>query len=189
MQPKATREITRLLDLASEGDEPARSELIRRLYDELKKVARRQLATWPPGHTLQATDLLHEVYTGLFEGPGEGGWSGRRHFFRAAATAMRHLLVDHARRKSAEKRGGVRLRIPLEEVAPGIADPGGDELIELNDAVDQLTRVDAERGQIAELRLFGGFSCAEIADNLALPLRTVERRWEAAKAWMKDRLR
>lgn len=183
---KARHDITQILYAASAGDSRAARELLPLLYDELHRLARARLARTPPGNTLQPTALVHEAYLKLVQ-HGESGWQGRRHFFAAAATAMRQILVDRARRKAALKRGGDRDRVD-EEPEIEIATPHED-ILSLNEALTKLEAEDPRKAQIVMLRYFAGLSPEETAETLELSLSTIEREWKYIKAWLRREMR
>ena len=181
--------ITRLLNRSLAGDEEASSTLWDHVHSELGSLARGHMAREGSEHTLQATALVHEAWMRLV-GAKDAGWKSRGHFYAMASKIMRQILVDHARGKKAEKRGGGLGRVPLEGAAgdePGTSlDPI--DLLDLHDALDALAEVDAERAQLLELRYFGGLQIAEIAEASGLPVRTVERRLAAATGWVRQRV-
>jgi RNA polymerase sigma factor (TIGR02999 family) len=168
----------------------SREEVLRRLvpllYAELATLARAQLRNERPGHTLQ-TDLVHETYLRL-AGAGAPAWEGRRHFFSAAAEAMRRILIEHARRRSRLKRGGDRTRVSLSE-AHVAADENPEEFLALDEAIRRLERQDPRAAEIVRLRFFAGLSVEETASALDISERTVKREWAVARAWLFDRLR
>jgi RNA polymerase sigma factor (TIGR02999 family) len=177
----------RLAAAASRSDPQAAEELLPVLYDELRALAASYMAQLSPGQTLQPTALVHEAYLRLI-GNGDPGWEGRRHFFGAAARAMRQVLVDDARRKNAIKRGGGRTRVAIE----GVALAGGaraEDLIALDEAFSFLEARDEIAARVAHLKLFVGFTTAETADLLGLSTRTVEREWAFARSVLADLLR
>jgi RNA polymerase sigma factor (TIGR02999 family) len=175
-------EITTLLAAAGAGDRGASDRLFEAVYAELRRIARRQRAATAPSATLSTTALVHEAYLKL---SGEARWSveDRRHFFALAARAMRHVLVDHVRRRGRLKRGGgaVALELEAEEVA---APDRGEELVALDEALDRLESVEPELAQLVEWRFFAGLSVEEIAELTGVSDRTVKRRWRAARAFL-----
>lgn len=178
-------EITRMLHAAAGGDREAAAALLPRVYAELRALAAARLRRAPPGQTLQATALVHEAYLALVGGQ-DPGWSGRGHFFGAAAQAMREIVIDQARRKAAHKRGGELRREASEALAELAVDDGlpGEDLLALDAALTRLQAEHPERAQIVLLRHFGGLSEAEIAALLGVSTRTVERAWRFARAYL-----
>lgn len=172
--------VTRLLQSAS-SDEGAREQLFEILYDELRRVARGQLAGSPPQATLHATALVNEAYLKLVGKAAPPAWENRRHFFFAAARAMRDVLVDEARRKCAKRRGGEWKRANLQDLELSLATPA-DELLALDDALGVLEEEDPRRADIVRLRFFGGLSEDETASALGVSKRTVSREWAVARA-------
>lgn len=178
-------DVTRILLAARDGDSDAARALLPVVYEELRRMARAYMAE-KPGNTLQPTALVHEAFIRLV-GDADPGWNGRRHFFGAAAMAMRQVLVDHARAKGSQKRGGGRRRVALEELsAPLLADP--DALIALDEALQSLERSDPRKSKVVTLRFFAGMTAEQTAEILDLPLRTVERDWSYARAWLRVEL-
>jgi RNA polymerase sigma factor (TIGR02999 family) len=181
-------DVTRLLDAAAAGDPKAAAELLPLVYDELRRLAAARLAEERPGQTLQATALVHEAYLRLVGG-GEAGphWNGRGHFITAAAEAMRRILVDAARRKQTDKRGGGRRRIDLSQAEPlDHADP--DAVLDLDELLTRLTGEDPEAAEVAKLRLFAGLSVEEAAHALSTSRANAYRQWAFARAWLHARL-
>jgi RNA polymerase sigma factor (TIGR02999 family) len=174
--------VTRLLDAIADGDSRAASDLLPLVYDTLRALARSQLAKEPAGQTLQPTALVHEAYLKLIGG-GEIGWQGRRHFFGAAARAMRQILVDRARRHGAARHGGGRKAEPLREETL-ISEPPPVDLIALDEALEKLAKRDARWGEIVELRYFAGLSLEETAAAMGVSLTTVKDEWSYARAWL-----
>jgi len=175
----AAAQVTRLLQQA--GDEQDGWErLLPLVYEELRGLAERRMGAERAGHTLQATALVHEAYLRLI-GDTEMAWESRRHFFGAAAEAMRRVLVDHARKVRSQKRGGDRARLAL----TGLDLPGGDDpdhLLALDEALDQLAAEDPRAAEVARLRFFAGLSVADTAAALDVSERTVMREWSFARA-------
>jgi RNA polymerase sigma factor (TIGR02999 family) len=179
-------EITRILDQVQQGEPQAAEQLLPLIYDELRRLAAHKLSLLPAGQTLQATSLVHEAYLKLTGGEKQD-WESRRHFFAAAAEAMRHILIDRARRRSRFRHGANAERVDLDAIE--IPEPAKDEvLLQLNDALDELQTVSPERAEIVKLRFFAGFSEAEIAAVLNVSERSVQRHWSCAKAWLFERI-
>ena len=174
--------VTQLLQEANAGNDSARDELLRVTYDELRRMARGYFADERRDHTLQATALVHEVQLRLL-GSEELPGSNRRQFFAFAAKAMRHLLVDHARTKGRQKRGGGGRRVQLEEVLVVGAEPNID-LVALDEALDRLAAFDERKSRVVELKYFAGLTGDEIAEALEVSPATVDRDWEVARAWL-----
>jgi RNA polymerase sigma factor (TIGR02999 family) len=173
-----------MLRAASDGDRQAAADLLPLLYSELRKLAQARMAKTPPGNTLQPTALVHEAYLRLI-GSDEPSWSGRGHFFGAAAQAMRDILVEQARRKARFKRGGDRKRLDLDVAEPSV-EPPDEDILALNEALSQLEQADQRRGRIVMLRYFAGLTSEETAAALGTSLRTVEREWRSSKAFLHD---
>ncbi len=187
MPDPETSEVTLLLEKASAGDARAAHELLPLVYDQLRKAAQKQMAAERPDHTLQATALVHEAYIRLV-GPGEMSWENRAHFYVAAAEAMRRVLIDHARRKTRVKRGGVRRQVPLSAVDLA-QDPDLDEIMSVDDAIRRLEERDERMARIVRLRFFAGLGVGETAAVLGLSDRTVRREWTLARAWLHRELK
>jgi RNA polymerase sigma factor (TIGR02999 family) len=176
-------EVSRLLIEHSRGNREALTELLPLVYDELRRLAAYHLRSERPEHTLQATALVHEAYLKLVD-QRTVNWQNRAHFLAVAAQVMRHILVDYARARRTDKRGGGRPMAAFEDVArvPAEQDP---DLVALDDALRRLARVDEQQGRIVELRYFGGLSIEETAEVLAVSPATVKRDWTMAKAWLR----
>jgi RNA polymerase sigma factor (TIGR02999 family) len=179
-------DVTRILERAQQGDANAAAELLPLVYQELRKLAAYKMSLQPPGQTLQATALVHEAYLRLV-GDEAKRWQSRKHFFSAAAEAMRHILIDRARRRLRVRHGERVEKIGLDEIE--IAAPVKEEIVlQLNDALEELSQASAEQAEIVKLRFFAGFSEPEIAQILELSERTVQRQWSYAKAWLFERI-
>ena len=179
-------EVTRLLQLA-EHDADAADRLLPLVYEELRQMARRRMANEPAGHTLQATALVHEAYLRLVGGA-DVQWENRRHFFGAAAQAMRRILIERARRYARLKRGGDREREVFDENALG-AEENAEDLLALNEALEALQKKDPRMAQIVMLRFFAGLGVEETALAMELSERTVKREWSVARLWLHERMR
>lgn len=175
-------EITRLLRDLEAGDRAAFDQLLPLVYDQLRLIARRQLSREATGHTLRPTALIHEAYVKLVDVPA-GGFEDRAHFFRVAARAMRQVLVEHARRRGAAKRGGEWRRTTLRPHRLGF-EVDVEELLALDDALRRLERIDERLALVVEQRFFAGLTESEIADLLGVTERTVQRDWAKARAWL-----
>ena len=183
-----TGEATQLLALWANGDTGAGERLWPLVYDDLRHIARRHLADERAGHTLDPTALVHEAWMQI--GPeharGASGVPNRSQYLAFASRVMRSYLVDHARRKGADKRGGRQKRVTLAGVV--VDDTGQTDVLTVHDMLDALSAADEELGRIAELRIFGGMTQNEIAEVVGLPKRTLERRWRIASAWLRREL-
>jgi len=180
-------EVTRILTAIEQGEPHAAEELLPLVYEELRKLAAARLAQEQPGQTLEATALVHEAYLRLVETDRAEHWSGRGHFFAAAAEAMRRILVDNARRKRAEKHGGRRHRVNLDERdAVAMAPP--DELLALDEALESLVRKDRSAAELAKLHCFGGLTIEQAAEALNLSRTNAYRLWTFARAWLHSQL-
>lgn len=175
--------VTELTLAAADGDARAGEDLLPLVYDELRRLARARMAREPAGHTLTPTALVHEAYLRLVDGEA-GGWNGRRHFFGAAARAMRRILVERARRVARERHGGRLRRVTLEDGRTPHAPPP-EEVLAVTEALDRLAERDAEMAQVVELRYFAGLTVEEVAELLGTSTRSVYRTWSAAKAWLR----
>lgn len=174
--------VTRLLAGCAEGDRAAFDRLIPLVYDDLRSIAHRRLAMERAGHTLSTTAVVHEAYLKLVN-QATATWRDRVHFFAVAARVIRHVLVDYARAKGAQKRGGGALRIPLREDLDG-HEPDTVELLTLEDALTKLGRRDPRLEQVVECRFFGGMTMEDTAEAVGVSLRTAERDWTRAKAYL-----
>jgi len=179
-------EATALLHRLAEGDEDAGRRLFEVLHAELHGLANAAMARQTPDHTLQATALVNEAWLRL-AGNCNGNWRNRRHFFDVAAKAMRSVLVDHARRRNSQKRGGGVRPDPLQEVVDLYSERAFD-LLELDDALDRLAREEERLARVVELRFFGGLTIAQTAEVLEQGHATVERDWHLARTWLRNEL-
>lgn len=179
-------EITTLLSQWSAGDEAAFHQLVELAYDDLRAIAHRRLIASGSPDTLATTALVHEAFLRL-AGHAGGSWEGRAQFFAFASRAMRHILVDHARRAHAEKRGGEAVRVPLQEITVAGTDDVTD-VLGVNEALLRLSERHPRMAQVVELRFFGGMSVEETAEVLRTSVRTVEREWTRAKAYLLESL-
>jgi RNA polymerase sigma factor (TIGR02999 family) len=175
--------ITHLLNEWNAGDPQALDRLTPLVYEELRHQAARYLRRERPGHTLQTTALIHEAYLRLVDAK-DVHWQNRAHFFAIAANLMRRVLVDHARRRDADKRGGSQVRVQLDE-ALAVADATNVDLLAINEALDRLTVIDPQQARVVELRFFGGLSVEEAAAALGVSPKTIKRDWSVARAWLR----
>jgi RNA polymerase sigma factor (TIGR02999 family) len=175
-------DVTLILNAVQQGDPKAAEELLPLVYNELRRVATWRLANERPGQTLQATALVHEAYLRLL-GQEDPGWQGRRHFFGAAAEAMRRILVENARRKKRVKHGGLLERVDVQEVEIPSPLPD-DELLALDEALNGLANVDPRAAELVKLCFFVGLTQEQAAKELGVSISTVERTWAFARAWL-----
>jgi RNA polymerase sigma factor (TIGR02999 family) len=182
MTTPSSQEVTRLLLAWRDGDESALEKLAPLVYDELHQLAARYMRRESPGHTLQTSALVNEAFIRLIDQQ-EVQWQNRAHFFGIAAQLMRRILLDHARSRARAKRGGGVLRVSFDEGAI-VSGQRAAELIALDDALNALAAFDSRKSRIVELRFFGGLSNEEVAEVMGMSLRTVEREWRKAKAWL-----
>jgi RNA polymerase sigma factor (TIGR02999 family) len=178
--------VTAILRAAQQGDGTAAARLLPLVYGELRKLAKARMARLPPGQTLQPTALVHEAYLRLL-GKADLHLESRRHFFFAAARAMRDILLEQARSKAGPKRGGGRRRVELQDAA-ATNGPATDDVLALNEALAELEKEDPLKAQIVNLRYFAGMSMEETAQVLGLSERTLYRHWRFIKAWLQSRL-
>lgn len=176
-------EVTLILRQIEAGDPSAAEQLLPLVYDELRRLAAARMSQEAPDHTLQATALVHEAYVRLVDQEDAPKWNHRGHFFAAAAEAMRRILVESARRRQSQKRGGDLERLPLDGVEPA-ATTGRPDLLALDEALQRLSEERPEIAQLVTLRYFGGLTMQQAADSLGIPLRTAERHWTYARAWL-----
>ncbi len=181
-QRQSVSSVTELLVKAREGDSSALANVFPLIYDELRRLAKQQLQHEPDGHTLSPTALVHEAYIRLID-YSRMEWNGRSHFLAVAATAMRRILVDHARSHRSAKRGGALKRVPIESVELG-TEERADLLIAVDEALVRLKDVDPRQAQVVECRFFGGMTEDETAEALGIGVRTAKRDWAKAKVWL-----
>jgi RNA polymerase sigma factor (TIGR02999 family) len=180
-------DVTQILSRIGGGDPSATEELLPLLYDELRRLAAQRLAHEKPGHTLEATALVHEAYLRLVDGSKAQHWNSRGHFFAAAAEAMRRILVENARRKKSVKAGGALHRVELEDV-PVLFVSAPDDLLALDEALTKLESDDPQAAAVAKLRLFSGLSIEESASQLGVHRATAFRHWAYARAFLQLQL-
>ncbi len=183
----SSHEVTRLLRAWSDGDQAALARLAPLVEAELHRLAGSYLRRERPGHTLQTTALVNEAYLRLIDDSAVQ-WQNRAHFYGIAAQLMRRILVDHARRRQKLKRGGNPLRVSLAEVERKVAEEPSADIIALDEALSSLSQFDARKSQIVELKFFGGLKEEAIGEVLKIPLRTVQREWNIARAWLYNEL-
>jgi len=176
-------EVTRILSAIEQGEPQAAEQLLPLVYDGLRRLAGERMAQEKPGQTLQATALVHEAYIRLVDVEKAQHWESRRHFFAAAAEAMRRILVERARRKRQARRGDEWHRVPLDEdlLIDGLP---SDDLVALDEALGRLEDLDADSAQLVKLRYFAGLTMAEAAEAIGMSLRTAERNWTYARTWL-----
>jgi RNA polymerase sigma-70 factor, ECF subfamily len=179
-------QVTQLLDAWSNGDQTALDKLMPLVYEELRRKARYFMRAQAPGHTLQTTALIHEAFLKLVQHP-EKHWQNRAHFLAVASQAMRHILVDHARSRQCDKRGGAMQMVSLDEGAV-VSVEAADELVALDDALNRLEALDPRKSRVVEMRYFGGLKVEEIAEVLKVSADTVIRDWRLAKTWLRREL-
>jgi RNA polymerase sigma-70 factor, ECF subfamily len=181
-----SEQITQLLQSWNQGDQAAIDKLVPLVYDELHRLARRYMADERPGHSLQTTALVNEAYLRLVDSA-RANWEGRTHFFGVCAQVMRRILVDWARSRQALKRGGDVRTLDFQEALAAAKQPGTD-LVAIDDALKALAAIDPRKGQVVELRFFGGLSVKETAEFLKVSPETVQRDWKLAKSWLRREL-
>jgi RNA polymerase sigma factor (TIGR02999 family) len=192
--PSTVDDVTGILHAIEGGDPHAAEQLLPLVYDELRQFAAARLAREKPGQTLQPTALVHEAYLRLMASPGLASgksgqqWDSRGHFFAAAAEAMRRILIDNARRKRRQKRGGTLRRVPLDPAQLSYVSPAED-LLDLNHALDALAAEDPQAAQFVKLRYFAGLSVEEAAEMVGLSRSAACEHWAYARAWLHRRLR
>jgi RNA polymerase sigma factor (TIGR02999 family) len=180
-------DVTQVLSRIEAGDQAATAELLPLIYEELRRLAAHRLAKEKPGQTLQATALVHEAYVRMVSGPSNQHWNGRGHFFAAAAEAMRRILIEQARRKNRVRHGGELRRLDFESDLQ-VSDEPGENLLALDEALQCLAIEDRQAAEVVKLRYFAGLSIKETASALGISVRTVNRDWAYARAWLFRRL-
>jgi RNA polymerase sigma factor (TIGR02999 family) len=175
-------DVTRILNAIEQGDAKAADKLLPLVYEELRRLAAYKMSKESPGHTLQATALVHEAYIRLV-GSEAQNWNSRTHFFAAAAEAMRRILIDNARRKQRLKRGGVQQKVDIDDSEITIEAPSED-LIALDEALTKLASTDKMKANLVKLRYFAGLTLEQAADILGLSKATAKRHWTYARAWL-----
>jgi RNA polymerase sigma factor (TIGR02999 family) len=181
-------DVTRILSAIERGDRQSADELLPLVYDELRTLAAQRLTDEKPGQTLSATALVHEAYLRLVGPANSQGWASRGHFFAAAAEAMRRILINRARDKNRQKRGGAFRRIDLDQVESAL-ETDDEAILALDEALQRLAVEDKVAAELVKLRFFAGLSLRETAEAMGLAQRTAERQWAYARAWLYDHLR
>jgi RNA polymerase sigma factor (TIGR02999 family) len=181
-------DMTVILNRVEQGDPTAAEQLLPLVYEELRNLAAARMAKEAAGHTLQPTALVHEAWLRLVGGDPNAPFANRAHFFAAAAGAMRRILIERARRKGAEKRGGDWQRVDLDKVEIAV-EADDDTLLLVNEALEKLAREDANAAEMAKLRFFGGLTLEEAAHVLGVTERTANRYWAFARVWLFDEIR
>ena len=186
-QTENSTDITEILQAWSDGRREAMDAIVPLVYDELRRQARRFLRRERAGHTLQTTALIHEAYLRLID-QRDVNWQNRAHFFGIAAQAMRRILVDYARERHREKRGGAAENLPLDEARLVVSEERSIDLVALDEALTRLAKFDGQQARVVELRYFSGLSIEETAEVLKISTATVKRDWNMAKAWLKQEI-
>jgi RNA polymerase sigma factor (TIGR02999 family) len=177
--------VTCLLSAIEEGDPHSAEQLLPLVYDELRKLAAHKLAHEKPGQTLQTTALVHEAYLRLVGGEQTQYWDSRRHFFAAAAEAMRRILIDRARQKQTSKAGGRRRRLDVDDLEPALEEGNSDGLLALDEALRELEASDPRKAELVKLRFFAGLTAAQAAAALGVSTSTAEKDWAYARSWLR----
>ena len=181
-------DVTHILSAIEQGDPHAAEQLLPLVYEELRRLAAQKLGQERPGQTLQATALVHEAYLRLVDSDQAQHWNSRGHFFAAAAEAMRRILVEQARHRTALKRGGQAQREPVNPAAIAVPEPD-ERLLAVHDALDDLAQTDPEAATLVKLRFFGGMTATEAAEALGMSVRSAHDLWTYARSWLHRRLR
>ena len=179
--------ITQLLQKQSEGDKDLYDELIPLIYEKLRRIAHKRMLGERDGHTLNTTDVVHEAYLKLIEFDNIN-WQNRSHFYAIASQVMRNILIDYAKKKRAEKRGGDRNRVTLRESDASV-EVDLDQLLSIHDALERLSKFDERRAKVVECRFFGGLNMDEIGEALGISTRTAHRDMDIASAWLNRELK
>jgi RNA polymerase sigma-70 factor (ECF subfamily) len=179
-------EATQILSAMSAGDRSGTDRLIELVYDDFRGLAQKYLGSDTAKNTLQPTAVVHEAFIKLVDYESVD-WRGKSHFYAVGATTMRHILVDHARRKAANKRGGGRQKIALDaEIA--LSPQSDEDVLAIDEALTKLSKIDEQRSKIVELRFFGGLNNDEVAEAMGVSKRTVQRQWSGTRAWLRREL-
>jgi RNA polymerase sigma factor (TIGR02999 family) len=187
MTQTASNEITQMLIELTDGNQDVVNQILPHIYDELRRLAGSYLRRERSDHTLQPTALVHEAYMKLID-QRQVRWQNRAHFFGIAAQVMRRILMDHARKHKAEKRGGEADKLPLEDEILVVSTDSSDQLLALDEALKTLSELDPQKAKIVELRYFGGLSIEETAEVMGVSVPTINRQWRMAKAWLYSQL-
>lgn len=180
-------DVTRILQAIQQGDQAASDELLPMVYSELRRLAQKRMADEPSGQTLQPTALVHEAYVRLVDAKNPQAWNSKGHFFAAAANAMRRILIENARRKKSLRRGGEKQRVHVETI--DFANPNDSAfLIALDTSLEELAQENPIVAQVVSLRFFAGLSIEQTSEALDISVRTVNRHWAFAKAWLHSKL-
>jgi RNA polymerase sigma factor (TIGR02999 family) len=178
-------DVTRILSQIEQGDQHASEELLPLVYDELRKLAAAKLANEKPGQTMQATALVHDAYLRLVDQSTPQQWDNSRHFFAAAAGAMRRILIERARHKQSLKGGGDHQRVELAEIEPGSTPMACNDILGLDEALQKLEAKDARKAELVNLRFFAGLTVAQAAQMLGVSTSTAENDWTYARSWLR----
>jgi RNA polymerase sigma factor (TIGR02999 family) len=181
-------EVTTILARIEDGDAAARDQLLTLVYDELRMIAGGLMRRERQEHTLQPTALVHEATLRLLNAQALDNMKGRGYFYAAVTRAMRQILVEHARRRTAQRRGGDRSTVPLDCVVDSVETEGRVNLLTLNDALEQLSALNGRQSEVVTMRFFGGMGMEEIADALGISLSSVEKDWRLARAWLRTQV-
>lgn len=187
MSQESPNEITRMLIELTDGNQEVVNQILPHIYDELRRLAGSYLRKERSNHTLQPTALVHEAYMKLID-QRQVKWQNRAHFFGIAAQVMRRILMDHARKHLANKRGGDAEILPIEEEILVVSHDKSAELVALDDALQHLAEIDPQKARVVELRYFGGLSIEETAEVMGVSVPTINRHWRMAKAWLYSEL-
>lgn len=179
-------EATQILQAISSGDRSGFDRLMELVYEDLRRLARMRLGRGSPVHTLEPTAIVHEVYLKLVDYQ-DIDWRGKSHFYAVGAQVMRHILVDYAREKAAQKRGGGRHRIPLADDL-ALSPERDEDVLAVDEAINALAEIDEERARMVEMRFFGGMTVKEVSEALGIAERTVGKRWAATRRWLRKHL-
>ena len=178
-------DVTQILSQIEQGNSQAAEKLLPLVYEELRRLAAAKLANEKPGQTLQATALVHEAYLRLVDQTNQQQWDNSRHFFAAAAEAMRRILIERARHRQSLKRGGEHQRVDLEHIEPSVLPLACDDILGLDEALRKLEQKDPRKAQLVKLRFFAGLTTAQAAQALGFSVSTAEKDWTYARAWLR----